>query len=184
MKKLSPEQEEEFLGILQSRFDHNPQRHPNLLWEQVKVRLLEFPEKLSSLYEMENTGGEPDVVAQDSANGAFVFFDCSAETPSGRRSFCYDQMALDSRKANKPQNSAKAMAAMMGVNLLTEEEYFYLQTLGDFDTKTSSWLETPTEIRKKGGAIFGDKRFGRTFIYHNGAESYYGVRGFRASLRV
>ncbi|MFC0262948.1 DUF4256 domain-containing protein [Fontibacter flavus] len=184
MKKLSPQQEEEYLGILQSRFNQNPQRHPNLIWEQVKTRLLEFPDKLSSLYDMENTGGEPDVVSQDSSSGAFVFFDCSAETPLGRRSFCYDQTALDSRKANKPQNSAKAMADMMGVNLLTEEEYFYLQTLGDFDTKTSSWLETPVEIRKKGGAIFGDKRFGRTFIYHNGAESYYGVRGFRASLRV
>lgn len=184
MKKLSHEQVEEFLGILQSRFEQNTQRHPQIKWLMVKARLLEFPEKLKSLYEMENTGGEPDVVSLDPACGAFVFFDCSAETPSGRRSFCYDQTALDSRKTNKPQNSAKAMAEMMGVNLLTEEEYFYLQTLGDFDTKTSSWLETPVEIRKKGGAIFGDKRFGRTFIYHNGAESYYGVRGFRASLRV
>lgn len=183
-KTLSSEQEEEFLGMLQLRFKQNIQRHPQLEWEQVKDRLLKFPEKLISLYEMETTGGEPDVVAQDTATGEFVFFDCSAETPSGRRSLCYDQQALESRKANKPQSSAKAMAELMGIKLLTEEEYFFLQTLGDFDNKTSSWLETPAEIRKKGGAIFGDKRFGRTFIYHNGAESYYAVRGFRASLSI
>ncbi|WP_304516726.1 DUF4256 domain-containing protein [Cecembia rubra] len=183
-KMLTTEEKEGLLEILESRFLKNMNRHPNLVWENIAERLKHSTPKLFSLYAMESTGGEPDVVSFNEETKEYLFMDCSAETPTGRRSVCYDQEALDSRKANKPHNSAQGMAESMGVKLLTEEEYFSLQTLGDFDTKTSSWLDTPADIRKKGGAIFGDKRFGRTFIYHNGADSYYAVRGFRCYLWV
>ena len=159
-------------------------RHKGLEWAKVRARLEANAEKLWSLNEMERTGGEPDVVGQDKKTGEYVFYDCSAESPKGRTSLCYDREALDSRKEHKPKNSAMDMAAAMGVELLTEEQYQELQKLGDFDTKTSSWLKTPGDIRKLGGAIFGDRRFGRVFVYHNGAESYYSGRGFRGWLRV
>jgi hypothetical protein len=183
-KELSPEQREVLLGALKARFERNMDRHPRLEWAKVESRLEAHAEKLWSLHEMERTGGEPDVVGQDGKTGGYLFFDCSEQTPAGRRSVCYDGEALDSRKEHKPKDSAMGMAAVMGIELLTEEQYGELQKLGDFDTKTSSWLKTPADIRKLGGAIFGDRRFGRVFIYHNGAESYYSGRAFRASLRV
>ena len=172
----------ELLALLRARFAKNSQRHEGIEWTDVQSRLEKNPEKLWSLNEMEETGGEPDVIAHE--NGHYIFCDCSAETPKGRRSLCYDPEALESRKEHKPKDSALGMAADMGVELLTEEQYFDFQKIGDFDTKTSSWLSTPPEVRKLGGAIFGDRRFGRVFIYHNGAESYYGVRGFRARLKI
>ena len=183
-KDLSPKQRAELLATLKARFDANKARHPGLVWAKVQARLEARPEKLWSLAEMERTGGEPDVVGQDKKSGEFVFMDCSAQSPKGRVSFCYDREALDSRKAAKPKNSAMDLAMSMGIDLLTEEQYGELQKLGDFDTRTSSWLKTPVEVRKLGGAIFADRRFGRVFIYHNGAESYYAGRAFRGSLRV
>lgn len=183
-KTLSSEQREELLGALQSRFEKHMNRHAGLEWAKVKARLEADPEKLWSLGEMENTGGEPDVVGQDKKTGEYVFFDCSPQSPEARASLCYDREALDSRKKFKPKNSAMDLAATIGVELLTEEQYHELQQLGEFDTKSSTWLKTPAEIRKLGGAIFGDRRFGRVFIYHNGAESYYSGRGFRGSLKV
>ena len=183
-KQLASGEREELLKTLETRFGKNLNRHKGLEWAKVKAKLEVNPEKLCSLNEMEKTGGEPDVVGQDKTTGEYLFFDCSADTPKGRRSFCYDGEALASRKEHKPRNSAVGMAMAMGVELLTEEEYRELQKLGEFDTKTSSWLKTPAEIRKLGGAIFGDRRFGRVFIYHNGAESYYSGRAFRGSVRV
>jgi hypothetical protein len=183
-KQLASGEREELLKTLETRFGKNSNRHKGLEWAKVKAKLEVNPEKLCSLNEMEKTGGEPDVVGQDKTTGEYLFFDCSADTPKGRRSFCYDGEALASRKEHKPRNSAVGMAMAMGVELLTEEEYRELQKLGEFDTKTSSWLKTPAEIRKLGGAIFGDRRFGRVFIYHNGAESYYSGRAFRGSVRV
>ena len=183
-KELSPEQREELLRTLHAGFEKNMNRHEGLEWAKVKARLEANPEKLWSLSEMERTGGEPDLVGHDKKTGEYIFFDCSPESPKGRRSLCYDREALDSRKENKPKNSAVDMAAAMGIELLTEEQYRELQKLGDFDTKTSSWLKAPADVRKLGGAIFGDLRFGRVFVYHNGAESYYSGRGFRGWLRV
>jgi hypothetical protein len=182
--KLPQERSYELLGILKTRFNKHPERHPGLTWEKVQAKLEAMPQKLWVLDEMEVTGGEPDVVGYDSATDEFIFYDCSAESPKGRRSICYDPEALESRKEHKPKHSAVGMAAEMGIEILTEEQYHQLQQLGKFDTKTSSWLLAPTELRKLGGAIFGDWRFGRVFVYHNGAESYYGSRGFRGSLRV
>jgi hypothetical protein len=181
-KQLSPKQREELLRALKDRFEKNMGRHPGLVWAKVQARLEASAEKLWSLAEMERTGGEPDVVGVKS--GEFVFFDCSAQSPKGRVSFCYDREALDSRKEHKPKNCVTDLAAAMGIELLTEEEYFALQKLGEFDTKSSSWIATPDDIRKLGGAIYGDRRYGRVFIGHNGAESYYQGRGFRGSLRV
>lgn len=183
-KELSPEQRDELLGTLQARFEKNRDRHPGLEWASVQARLEANTAKLWSLSEMERTGGEPDVVEQDQPTGEYIFYDCSAESPKGRRSVCYDRPGLESRKENKPENNAVDMAAAMGVELLTEEQYRALQKYGTFDAKTSSWLNTPAEIRKLGGAIFADYRYGTVFVYHNGAESYYGARGFRGSLRV
>jgi hypothetical protein len=183
-KELSPEQREELLRALQTRFANNGNRHEALEWEKVKAKLEANPEKLWSLSEMERTGGEPDVVGHDKKTGEYIFFDCSPESPKGRRSFCYDREALDSRKADKPANSAVDMAAAMGIELLTEEQYRELQQLENFDTKTSSWVKTPADMRKLGGALFADYRFGRVFMYHNGAESYYAARAFRGSLKV
>lgn len=182
-KELSPEQRETLLKTLETRFNKNMHRHAGLEWATVKAILMHNSEKLWSLREMEDTGGEPDVVGHDQTTGECIFFDCSAESPKGRTNVCYDREALDSRKSHKPQDNALDMAAVMGIELLTEEQYRYLQKLGDFDTKTSSWVRTPADIRKLGGALFGDRRFGQVFIYHNGAQSYYGVRGFRGSLR-
>lgn len=179
-----PEQREELIKALKVRFEENLNRHKGLEWAKVRARLEANPDKLWSLNEMERTGGEPDVVGHDKKSGEFVFFDCSEQSPAGRASLCYDRAALDSRKQHKPGSSVLEMAAEMGVDVLTEAQYFELQKFGEFDTKRSSWLETPPEIRKLGGAIFGDRRFGRVFIYHNGAESYCAGRGFRASLRV
>jgi hypothetical protein len=184
MKKLSPEHREELLGALQTRFEQNMNRHKGFQWSKVQAKLEADPEKLWSLSEMERTGGEPDVVGQDRKSGEFLFFDCSAESPDGRRSICYDRAALESRKEHKPKNSAMDMAAAMGVELLTEEQYRELQKLGDFDAKTSSWVQTPPEIRQRGGALFCDRRYGHVFTYHNGAESYYAARGFRGVVRV
>ena len=172
------------LQTLKARFEKNQSRHPEMDWEKVLARLEVSPEKLRSLAEMELTGGEPDVVWRDESTGAFVFCDCSPETPKGRVSVCYDRAGMDSRKEHKPADNALDMAAAMGAELLTEEEYLALQNLGEFDTKTSSWLRTPDEIRKLGGALFGDRRYGRAFIYHNGAQSYFAARGFRCSLKV
>jgi hypothetical protein len=183
-KELSPKQREDLLAALKVRFDKNLGRHLGLLWAKVQARLEVRPEKLWSLAEMERTGGEPDVVGQDKKSGEFVFMDCSAQSPKGRVSFCYDRAALDARKEHKPKNCVLDAAADMGVEVLTEEEYFALQKLGEFDTKTSSWVKTPAEIRELGGAIYGDRRYGRVFVGHNGAESYYSGRGFRGSLRV
>ena len=183
-KALSSEQREELLSALKARFEKNMKRHPGLVWAEVGARLGAHPEKLWSLSEMERTGGEPDVVGHDEKTGEYIFFDCSAESPKGRRSICYDREALESRKEFKPKDSAMDMATAMGIEILTEEDYRALQKLGNFDTKTSSWLKTPTEIRKLGGAIFADRRYDHVFVYHNGAESYYGARGFRGSLRV
>ena len=183
-KELSPEQREELLTTLKARFEKNMNRHQGLEWTKVRARLEANAEKLWSLNEMERTGGEPDVVGQDKKTGEYAFYDCSPESPKGRTSLCYDREALDSRKEHKPKSSAMDMAAAMGAELLTEEQYQELQRLGNFDTKSSSWLKTPGDIRKLGGAIFGDRRFGRVFVYHNGAESYYSGRGFRGWLRV
>jgi hypothetical protein len=183
-KKVSPKQRDELLLILKSRFEENMSRHKGIQWSEVEARLQANPEKLRSLGEMERTGGAPDVVGRDGKIGEYLFFDCSKETPEGRRSVCYDREALDSRKGHKPASAAVEMATEMGIELLTEEEYFELQKLGEFDAKTSSWLKTPDEIRKLGGALFGDLRYGRVFVYQNGAESYYRVRGFRGVLRV
>ncbi len=184
MKKLSPDQIAELLGELKERFEQNMRRHKGLKWVDVEAKLKASPEKMWSLAEMERTGGEPDVVGVDKRSGEYVFVDCSDETPKGRRSLCYDQAAWDSRKEHKPADSACNLAAAMGIELLTEEQYFDLQALGEFDLKTSSWLQTPADVRALGGAIFGDCRFGRVFIYHNGAESYYAARGFRGSLKI
>ena len=183
-KQLSPEQWEALLGALKARFEKNMNRHQGLEWAKVQVRLESNQEKLRSLNEMEITGGEPDVVGYDTKTGEYVFYDCAAESPKGRRSICYDHQALEARKEHKPVNSAIGMAADMGVELLTEEQYRELQQLEKFDTKTSSWIKTPAEIRKLGGAIFADYRYGKVFIYHNGAESYYAARGFRSTLSV
>ncbi|WP_160680917.1 DUF4256 domain-containing protein [Clostridium sp. C8-1-8] len=175
---------EELIDILQNRFEKNMNRHKDIEWSKVQAKLEASTEKLSSLDEMEATGGEPDVVDYDETTDEYIFYDCSAESPKGRRSICYDGEALQSRKENKPRSSALDMVASMGIELLTEEQYRHLQTIGNFDMKTSSWLKTPPEIRKLGGSIFGDFRYGRVFIYHNGAESYYAGRGFRGLLRV
>ncbi len=183
-RELSPSQREEMLRTLKARFEKNMNRHKRLEWTKAQARLEANPEKLWSLSEMERTGGEPDVVGQDKGTGEFIFFDCSEESPKGRTSLCYDREALDSRKEHKPKNSATDMAAAMGIELLTEEQYRELQKLGEFDTKSSSWVKTPADIRKLGGALFCDRRYGHVFVFHNGAESYYGGRGFRGSLRV
>ena len=183
-RDLSPEQREELLRALKDRFAKNMNRHEGLAWAGVQAKLEADAEKLWSLSEMQRSGGEPDVVDHDKRTGEYVFFDCSAQSPKGRTSLCYDREALDSRKEYKPKNSAMDMATAMGIELLTEEQYRALQKLGEFDTKSSSWVKTPPDIRKLGGAIFGDRRFGRVFVYHNGAESYYSGRGFRGSLRV
>jgi Protein of unknown function (DUF4256) len=183
-KKLSSEQRGDLLKTLKSRFEKNMNRHKGLEWTNVQEKLERNPDKLWSLDEMESTGGEPDVVGHDKKTGEYIFYDCSAESPAGRRSFCYDDEALESRKENKPKNSAVGLAASMGIELLLEEQYRQLQKLGKFDSKTSSWIKTPAEIRKLGGAIFADFRYNTVFISHNGAESYYAVRGFRCELRV
>lgn len=182
--KLTEELTNSLLKTLKSRFQKNMNRHEGIEWEAVEARLLSNPKKIWSLNEMNVTEGEPDVIGMDEKSGDFIFADCSAESPKGRRSVCYDHKALESRKEYKPKNSALGMAEEMGITLLNEEQYKDLQRLGKFDTKTSSWIETPTEIRKLGGAIFGDWRYGQVFIYHNGAESYYGARGFRGMLKV
>ncbi|HZI86070.1 MAG TPA: DUF4256 domain-containing protein [Pyrinomonadaceae bacterium] len=183
-KKLSAEQREELLRALKTRFEKNMNRHKSLEWAKVQAKLQAKPEKLRSLNEMESTGGEPDVVGYDKKTGEFIFYDCSAESPKGRRSVCYDREALESRKEHKPKNNAIDMASAMGIELLTEQQYRELQELGNFDTKTSSWVKTPSDIRELGGALFCDRRYDHVFLYHNGAESYYGARGFRGSLRV
>ena len=183
-KELSPDQREKLLRALKARFEKNMNRHKGLEWAKVQAKLEANTEKLWSLNEMERTGGEPDVVGHDKKTGEYIFYDCSAESPNGRRSICYDREGLESRKEFKPENSAIDMADDMGIELLTEDQYRELQKLGNFDTKTSSWLKTPAEIRKLGGAIFADFRFGTVFVYHNGAQSYYGGRAFRGSLRV
>jgi hypothetical protein len=183
-KELSPQQREELLGALKARFEKNMNRHKGLEWAKVQAKLEASTEKLWSLNEMERTGGEPDVVGHDKKTGDFIFCDCSAESPKGRRSVCYDHEGQEARKAFTPKDNAIDMAAAMGIELLTEEQYRELQKLGNFDTKTSSWLKTPADIRKLGGALFADRRYGNVFVYHNGAPSYYGVRGFRGSLWV
>ena len=183
-KELSPKQSEELLNTLRARFEKNMNRHKGLTWIKIQAKLKTYNKKLWSLNEMERTGGEPDVVGEDKKTGEYIFYDCSAESPIGRRSVCYDREALEARKEHKPKNSATAMAATMGIELLTEEQYRELQKLGTFDTKTSSWVKTPDEIRKLGGAIFVDFRYGNVFVYHNGAESYYAGRAFRGSIRV
>ncbi len=183
-RELSPTQRDELLNVLKSRFDKNPGRHKGIDWAKVKARLDANPEKLWSLHEMERTGGEPDVVGQDKKTGEYIFFDCSSESPKGRTSVCYDREGLESRKEHKPKNNALDMAAAMGIELLTEDQYRELQTLGEFDTKSSSWVKAPADIRKLGGALFGDRRYGHVFVYHNGAQSYYSGRAFRGSLRV
>lgn len=181
---MSPEQREELLRALKTRFEKNMNRHSSIEWAKVQAKLQSNTAKLWSLHEMERTGGEPDVVGYDKKTGEYVFYDCSAESPKGRRSVCYDREALESRKEHKPEDSAMDMAAAMSIELLTEEEYRELQKLGNFDTKTSSWVQTPPDIRKLGGALFCDRRYGKVFVYHNGAESYYAARAFRGSLRV
>ena len=183
-KKLSPEQGDELLKTLKARFEKNMSRHKGLDWAKVENRLKANPNKLWSLAEMDGTGGEPDVVGHDKKTGEYAFIDCAPQTPEGRVSLCYDDEALAARKEHKPKGSAVGLAASMGVELLTEEQYFELQKLGEFDTKRSSWIRTPTEIRKLGGALYCDRRYGRVFVGHNGADSYYSGRGFRASLRV
>ena len=182
--KLSPEQREELLGALKARFEKNMNRHQNLEWAEVQARLEAKPEKLWSLGEMERTGGEPDVVAFDKNTGEYIFYDCSAESPKNRRSICYDRQAQESRKEHQPENNAVDMAAAIGIELLTEEEYRELQKLGEFDTKTSSWIKTPSDIRNLGGALYCDRRYDKVFVYHNGAQSYYAARAFRGSLRI
>jgi uncharacterized protein DUF4256 len=181
---LSKKQADEILKALRTRFEKNMGRHQGLGWDRVQTKLEASPDKLWSLSEMERTGGEPDIVAYDKKTGEYIFFDCSPESPKDRRSLCYDREALDSRKEAKPKNSAIDLASAMGLELLTEEQYRELQTLGEFDTKTSSWVKTPADMRKLGGALFADRRFGRVFFYHNGAESYYAARGFRGSLKA
>jgi hypothetical protein len=183
-KNLSPKQREDLLGALKARFEKNMNRHKGLEWAKVQAKLEANAEKLWSLSEMERTGGEPDVIGHDKKTGEYIFYDCSAESPNGRRSVCYDRDALESRKEDKPKDSAVDMACAMGIELLTAEQYRELQKLGHFDTKTSSWVKTPSDIRKLGGAIFCDRRFNTVFVYHNGAESYFAARGFRGSLRV
>src|SRR5213082_3322047 len=183
-KKLSPEQRKKLPRALKARFEKNMNRHKGLEWAKLQAKLEANAEKLWSLNEMERTGGEPDVVGHDKNTGEYIFYDCSTESPKGRRSVCYDREALESRKEHKPKNNAMDMAAAMGIELLTEEQYRELQALGNFDTKTSSWIKTPSDIRKLGGAIFCDFRYDTVFVYHNGAESYYAARGFRASLKV
>lgn len=182
--KLSAEEQKELLKLLKARFEKNKSRHKGLEWDNIQAKLEANPGKLWSLAEMEETGGEPDVVGQDKKTGDYIFYDCSAESPKGRRSICYDHQALESRKEHKPAGSAMNMAAEMGIGILTEEQYRQLQELGEFDLKTSSWIITPAGIRKLGGALFCDRRYNTVFVYHNGAESYYGARGFRGSLRV
>ncbi|MFB5266890.1 DUF4256 domain-containing protein [Paenibacillus enshidis] len=184
IKEILPEQREELLGTLKTRFEKNMNRHKDIEWTKVQAKLEANPEKLWSLNEMEITGGEPDVVGHDEKTGEYIFYDCSAESPKGRRSVCYDREALESRKAHKPENTAIDMAAAMGIELLTEEQYRELQKLGNFDMKTSSWVKTSANIRKLGGALFCDRRYDTVFVYHNGADSYYGARGFRGSLSV
>src|SRR5882762_5754428 len=181
---ITKRQGEEILTVLKARFEKNMNRHKELEWAKVQAKLEANAEKLWSLLEMEGTGGEPDVVGHDKKTGEYMFYDCSAESPKGRRSVCYDREALESRKEHKPENNALDMAAAMGIELLTEEQYRELQKLGNFDAKTSSWIMTPSDIRKLGGAVFADYRYGNVFVYHNGAESYYAARGFRGSLRV
>jgi len=183
-KELSPEQREELLRTLKSRFEQNMNRHESLEWAKVKAKLEANAEKLWSLNEMERTGGEPDVVGHDKKTGEYIFFDCSAETPRDRTSVCYDREGLESRKEHRPKNTAMDMAATMGIELLTEEQYQELQKFGDFDTKTSSWVKTPSDFRKLGGALYCDRRYGRVFVGHNGAQSYYAARAFRGWLRV
>ena len=183
-RELSPEQREELLKTLKGRFEKNSNRHNGLEWAKVQAKIEANTEKLWSLNEMERTGGEPDVVAYYKESDEYIFYDCSAESPKGRRSICYDHEALEARKEHKPDNSAVEMATDMGIELLTEEQYRNLQLLGNFDTKTSSWIKTPAAIRKLGGALFCDRRYNTVFLYHNGADSYYGVRGFRGTLKV
>ena len=183
-KELAQKQSEELLRALKARFEKNMNRHKGLEWARLQAKLEANTEKLWSLNEMERTGGEPDVVGHDKKTGEYIFYDCSAESPKGRRNVCYDREGQEARKAFKPENSAIDMAAAMGIELLTEEQYRELQKLGNFDTKTSSWVKTPSDTRKLGGALFADRRYGNVFVYHNGAPSYYGVRGFRGSLRV
>ena len=182
--KLSPEQYAELLRIIKARYEKNMNRHKGLTWDKLQARLEAATDKLWSLHEMERTGGEPDVVGYDKRTGEFIFYDCSAESPGGRRSLCYDRQGLESRKEHKPENNAIDMAAAMGIELLTEEQYRELQALGNFDSKTSSWVKTPSPVRKLGGALFCDRRYNRVFVYHNGAESYYAARGFRGMLKV
>ena len=183
-KALTPKQREELLRTLKARFEKNMNRHKGLEWAKVQAKLEVNSEKLPSLNEMDRTGGEPDVVGFDKKTGEYIYYDCSAESPNGRRSVCYDGEALESRKEHKPKNNAIDMAAAMGIELLTEEQYRELQKLGNFDTKTSSWVKTPSDIRKLGGALFCDRRYDHVFVYHNGAESYYAARAFRGSLRL
>ncbi len=183
-KELSSKQGEELLNILKTRFEKNINRHKDIKWTKVEAKLEKNKDKLWSLNEMERTGGEPDVIGYDKKTGEYIFYDCSIESPNGRRSFCYDRAALDARKENKPKDNAVDVAAAMGIELLTEEQYRELQKLGAFDLKTSSWVKTPDNIRKLGGAIFCDRRYDTVFVYHNGAESYYAARGFRGSLKV
>ena len=183
-KDLPPEQRKELLRILKARFEKNMNRHKGLEWARVQAKLEANPEKLRSLHEMERTGGEPDVVGHDKKTGEYIFYDCSAESPKGRRSLCYDREALESRKENRPEDSAMNLASAMGIELLTEEQYRELQKLENFDTKTSSWVKTPSDIRELGGALFCDRRYDTVFVYHNGAESYYAARAFRGSLRA
>ncbi|WP_026236035.1 DUF4256 domain-containing protein [Echinicola pacifica] len=183
-QSLSPSQQEELLQTLASRFEKFPTRHQGIHWEAVEQRLRGDLDKLAILYEMESTGGEPDLIGYDSEEDLYLFCDCSAESPAGRRSLCYDRAAWEARKNNKPKNTAQDLAAAIGIQIMDETQYQMLQRLGDFDTKTSSWLQTPEELRKRGGAIFGDRRFGRVFIYHNGADSYYAGRGFRGTLKL
>ncbi|XEO76635.1 hypothetical protein WKT22_01661 [Candidatus Lokiarchaeum ossiferum] len=183
-KEMSPEQLETLLRVLKTRFEKNINRHKGFEWGKIAVKLLAKPEKMWSLNEMEETGGEPDVIGYDKKLDEYIFFDCSTESPKGRRSVCYDREGLEARKKNKPENNAIDMAATMGIELLSEEKYRELQKLGKFDTKTSSWIKTPASIRKLGGALFADRRYNRVFVYHNSAPSYYGVRAFRGSLRI
>jgi len=183
-KELSPDQINELFRALKARFEKNMNRHKGFEWAKVKEKLEADNEKLWSLSEMERTGGEPDVVGYDNRTGEYIFYDCSAESPEGRRNVCYDRESLESRKSAKPENNAIDMATAMGIDLLTEEQYRELQKLGNFDTRTSSWIKTPSDIRKLGGALFCDRRYGNVFVYHNGAQSYYSVRGFRGSLRI
>ena len=184
MKELTPEQQEQLLNLLRTRFEKNMSRPTGLEWSTIEAKLAASPKKLWSLYEMENTEGEPDVVGYDANRNEYLFYDCSAESPKGRRSLCYDRKALESRKENKPKDNAMDMAAAMGIDILTEEQYRALQQLGKFDTKTSSWVKTPSVIRNLGGALFCDRRYDHVFVYHNGADSYYAARGFRGALSV